>query len=231
MTTLAQLADRAQLTLNDSLASTWPQATVESWVLDAIRDYSQTFPMTVTFTVTVSGASPGHEFDLVTGIIAISLVEYPGGEDPPVYLKRRRRTHPNFYNVEGYYDWQPTDDQTTAPVLYLSEEPSDGETIYVTVKIHHTTSLVSGDSITVPVHHESILILYVLWQAFKERLATEEQDPDTTLAGAVTLLQQLVKGATQAEAEYRRALERAKANVAEGGITGPWKADIHDPIY
>jgi hypothetical protein len=231
MTTLAQLADRAQLTLNDSLASTWPQATVESWVIDAIRDYSQTFPMTATLTVTVSGASPGHEFDLFTGIIAVTLVEYPTGEDPPQYLKRRSRTHPNFYDTEGYYDVQMTDDQTTAPVLYLSEEPSDGEVITVTVKIHHDVTLAAGDSITVPYHHEGILILYVLWQAFKERLAAELQDPDTTLAGAVTLLQQLVKGATQAEAEYRRALERAKANVAEGGITGPWKADNYDPIY
>ncbi len=71
----------------------------------------------------------------------------------------------------------------------------------------------------------------MLWQAFKERLATEEQDPDTTLAGHVTLLQQLVKGATQAEKEYKAALQRAKANVADGGYSGPWEVDDHDRIY
>ena len=70
-----------------------------------------------------------------------------------------------------------------------------------------------------------MLLLFVLWQAFKERLATEEQDPDTTLAGHVTLLQNLVKGATQAEKEYKEALKRAKGNIAEGGPTGPWTAD------
>ena len=63
-TTLAELADRAQLTLNDSGAGTWPQATIEEWVVEAIRDYTQSFPRTITSTITVSGASPGHEFDL-----------------------------------------------------------------------------------------------------------------------------------------------------------------------
>jgi hypothetical protein len=230
-TTLAELADRAQLTLNDAAAGTWPQATVESWCIDAIRDYTQTFPRTYRSAITISGASPGHEFDLTTDLIAVILVEYPGDEDPPAYLKRRSRTHPQFYGRKGYYDVQHSHDMTTVPTLYLSEEPGDGEKIYITMKAHHDTSLVSGDDITVPDHHEGLLILFVLWQAFKERLSTEEQDPDTTLAGHVTLLQQLVKGATQAEKEYKDALKRAKANVAEGGFSGPWTADDHDRIY
>ena len=159
------------------------------------------------------------------------LVEYPGDEDPPVYLKYRSRSHPRFYGYEGYYDVRPSGDMTDSPVLYLSEEPSDGEKIYWTAKCHHDTTLVSGDDITVPEHHEGLLLLFVLWQAFKERLATEEQDPDTTLAGHVTLLQQLVKGASQAESEYKAALNRAKANVAEGGYSGPWEVDDFDRIY
>jgi len=230
-TTLAELADRAQVMLNDTAAGTWPQATVEGWIKEAIRDYSQTFPMNARITVAVSGASPGHVFDLYTGIIAVTLVEYPDGQDPPVYLKRRSRKHPSFYGTPGYYDVWMTEDQTSEPQLFLSVEPSDGEDIGVEVTKHHTVPASSGSDLTVPMHHEGILLLYTLWAAFRERLATEEQDPDTTLSGAVTLLQQLVKGAEQAEAEYRRALRDAKANVAPGGMTGPWQADKHDPIY
>jgi len=230
-TTLAELADRAQITLNDAGAATWPQATIEAWVIEAIREYTQTFPRTLTKTITVAGASPGHSFDLTADLIAIHLVEYPGDEDPPVYLQRRSRTHPQFYNYEGYYDVEPSGDMTSFPTLYLSEEPADGEKIYWTAKCHHDTTLVPGDDITVPEHHEGLLLLFVLWQAFKERLATEEQDPDTTLAGHVTLLQNLVKGATQAEREYKEALKRAKGNVADGGFSGPWAADKHDRIY
>ncbi len=230
-TTLAELADRAQVMLNDAGAGTWPQATVESWICDAILDYSQTFPMNARITISVSGASPGYQFDLYTGIIAVTLVEYPDGEDLPIYLKRRSRTHPNFYGTVGYYDVWMTEDQTEEPQLFLSVEPSDGEDIGVDVIKHHPIPASSGSDITVPMHHEGILLLYTLWAAFRERLATEQQDPDTTLAGAVTLLQQLVKGAEQAEADYRRALKAAKANVAPSGITGRWVADIHDPIY
>ena len=230
-TTLAELADRAQVMLNDTAASTWPQATVEAWVIEAIREYTQTFPRTITVTITIATGSPGHSFDMTADYIAMIMVEFPGDEDPPKYLKRRRRTHPRFYNYEGYYDVEPTGDMTDVPTLYLSEEPANGDKIYWTAKCHHDTSLSSGDNITVPEHHEGLLLLYVLWQAFRERLATEEQDPDTTLAGHVTLLQQLVKGAEQAEKEYKEALARAKNLVADGGPTGPWEADEHDRIY
>ena len=230
-TTLAELADRAQITLNDSGAGTWPQATVEAWVVEGIRDYTQNFPRTIRTTITVSGASPGHEFSLTADYIAMLNVEYPGDQSPPVYLKRRCRTHPRFYGYAGFYDVEPTNDQTEVPTLYLSEEPGDGEKITWTAKCHHDTTLASGDDITVPEHHEGLLLLFVLWTAFRERLATEEQDPDTTLAGHVTLLQQLVKGAAQAEKEYKEATKRAKLNVGDTGYAGPWEVDDHDRIY
>ena len=231
MTTLADLADRCQSTLADTAAGTWSQDVVEEWVIDGIRDYSQRFPRTDTISITMSGTDLGHEFDISTDVIALVLVEYPGDEDPPVYLKRRPRTHSQFYGHQGYYDFHVTNDATEYAVLYLSEEPSDGEKVYITYLCHHDVTLLSGDDITVPVTHESIIELYVIWQAFKERLSAEMQDPDKSLAGNVTLLQQLVKGATQAEQEYRRALQRAQEARSQGGITGPWKADDEDRIY
>lgn len=231
MTTLANLADRAQLYLNDSGAGTWPQATVESWIVDAVRDYSQRFPRTRTVSISFTGSDIGHEHELTTDVIAVTLVEFPGDEDPPAYLKRRPRTHPQFYDREGYYDIHIIHDQTDYALLYLSREPVDGEKVYVTFICTHDVTLSSGDDLTVPYQHEGLLILYVLWQAFKERLSTEEQDPDTSLAGNVTFLQQLVKGAKQAEEEYRRALERAEETRSESAVSGPWTADHNDRIY
>ena len=231
MTTLADLADRCQSTLADTAAGTWSQDVVEEWVTDAIRDYSQRFPRTDTISITFSGSSPGHEHDISTDVIALVLIEYPGDQDPPVYLKRRPRTHSQFYGHQGYYDFHVTNDATEYAVLYLSEEPSDGEKVYITYLCHHDVTLLSGDDITVPVTHESIIELYVIWQAFKERLSAQIQDPDTSLAGNVTLLQQLVKGATQAEQEYRRALQRAQEARSQSALSGPWTVDGHDRIY
>ena len=230
-TTLAEIADRAQITLNDAGAGTWPQATVEEWVVEAIRDYTQTFPRTIRSSITIASGDPGHEFDLTADYIAMVNVEFPGDQSPPVYLQRRRRTHPRFYGYEGYYDVEPTGDMTNVATLYLSEEPETGDKIYWTAKCHHDTTLASGDDITVPEHHEGLLLLFVLWTAFRERLATEEQDPDTSLAGNVTLLQELVKGAKQAGVEYKEAVQRAKVTASDGGYSGPWEVDAHDRIY
>ena len=155
------------------------------------------------------------------------LVEFPTGEDPPAYLMRFRRTHSNFYDSEGYYDVEPSDDSQTAGTLYLSEEPANGESYALTYTAAHDVSLAADDDITVREDHEGILILFVLWRGFKERAATAQQDPDTTS----NVLQKLVNGAQTAEQEYRRALKAAEDHRAEGGWTGPWRADIHDPVY
>lgn len=228
MTTLLQLADRCQLALNDSSVGTWPQATVEAWCVDAIRDYSQYFPRVRTSTTTIATvSSTPHEFSLPTDFMAMILVEFPDGEDPPEYLEHRSRTRDDFWDYEGYYDIEPSGDAATAGKLFLSEAPEAGEAYTLSWLAPHDTDLDSGDTITVREDHESILILYVLWQACRERMATQEQDPDTT----IHILQQLVKAAEQAEAEYRRALERAQDHIAPGGWTGPWRADLHDPIY
>jgi hypothetical protein len=227
MTTLLQLADRAQLALNDAGVATWAQATVESWVLDAIRDYSQSFPRVRTSTTTIAVDDAGHEFDLPTDFLGMVLVEFPDGEDPPEYLKRRSRTRSGFWDYEGYYDLEPSADAGSAGTLYLSEEPDNGEAYTLTWLAPHDTDLDSGDTITVPEDHESILVLYVVWQAIRERMATAEQDPDST----TQVLRQLTLAAQQAEFEYNRALKRAKGQRSPGGPTGPWRADVHDPIY
>ena len=127
MTTLLQLADRCQLALNDSGVGTWPQATVEAWVLDAIRDYSQYFPRvrTSTTTITTPSSTP-HVFDLPGDFLAVVLVEFPDGEDPPEYLQLRSRTRDGFWDYTGFYDIEPSHDAATAGKLYLSENVRAG---------------------------------------------------------------------------------------------------------
>ena len=91
--------------------------------------------------------------------------------------------------------------------------------------VHAATG--ASDTITVSPDHQPILVLFVVWRALKERQAKESANPDTTSK----YLNQLVYAATQAEQEYRRALERALTSRSASGIAGPWRADIYDPIY
>jgi hypothetical protein len=227
MTTLANLADQAQISLNDAGAGTWPQATVEAWVLDAIRDYSQHFSRTLEATVTTTAAT--HRYDLPVAPAAFRgmvLVEYPTGEDPPEVLDPLSRKDPRFWAGEGYYDVEPSG-AASAGSLWISASPDDGETITLTYLAPHSDKLASDDTLTVPGEHETILVDYVVWRALSERVVTEAQSPDTT----VRLLYQFMLAAERAEDAYRESLAAAKGQQAPGGWTGPWRSDVHDPIY
>ena len=232
MTTVAQLADRCQIALSDTAATTWPQATVEDWVCDAIRDYSQYFPRVVTSTVDAIGAIAVHYLDLPTTFLEMVSVEFPKGENPPTYLERRSIHHPEFWDRDGYYDivysHQIVEDPvgTTANRIYFSRLPlaTEGYTLRF-----HAVHAASGaaDTVTVRTDHQPLLVLFVVWRALKERQAKESANPDTTSK----YLNQLVYAATQAEVEYRRALQRALGSQSDSGSAGPWRTDVYDPIY
>jgi len=226
-TLLASLRARIQITLNDAGAGTWPDLTVANWICEAIRDYSQTFPR-VRYIAQLVTSNPGYEWGLQSDFIGMVQVEYPTGEDPPVYLSRRARTHPQFYGHPGYYDFLHEGDASTG-ILYLSQIPTAGEYIGVTYLAAHDAALteVGGDTITVPSEHEFLLQLHVLWSAFKERVATHLQDPDTTS----DILQKMTNAEMQAHQEYRTAIKNAEHHRSQGGWAGPWKVDVYDPIY
>jgi hypothetical protein len=232
MTTVAQLADRCQLALSDSGAGTWPQATVEDWVCDAVREYSQHFPRILTTHVDTIGGTPDHYTLLPEDFLEIVSVEFPLGEDPPVYLQHRSMHHPEFWDRDGYYDVLRSDqiysalDTDTYNKIVWSRVPLATEGYKIRYQAAHSATSAS-DPITIRTDHQPILVLFVIWRALKERQAKEAANPDTTSR----YLNQLVYAATQAEQEYRRALDRAINSRSDSGWAGPWRADIYDPIY
>jgi hypothetical protein len=54
------------------------------------------------------------------------LLEYPTDEDPPLFLTRLARTHPDFWGQAGYYDLEPRKDASAQGKLWLSEETTSG---------------------------------------------------------------------------------------------------------
>ena len=232
MATIADVADRAQVHLNDAAAGTWPQATVEAWVADAIRDYSQYFPRVIESYVEQVGGTPTHYIVLPTDFMEMILVEFPRGEDPPIHLERRSLHAATFWDVDGYYDILYVEQEAEAGMpdtqaqLVLSRVPLATEGYTIRYLAAHSGSG-SSDTVTVKTDHQPLLILYVLWQAFKERAATQLQDPDTTS----DILQKTVNAEMQAHEEYRRGITNAQTKRSQGGWTGPWKADDFDPIY
>lgn len=232
-TTLAQLADRAQNALNDSGAGTWSQTLVQEWVLEAVREYSIHFPRIQIADMDCSTGA--HEYDLPADYSAMLTVEYPLGQDPPQYLKRKDHRDPLFWLSDDYYDVPqipgeiaPEGKDVAPAQLYISAQVSTGETIRITYHAHHRLDLEGSDLLSVPREHEHLLILFVIWKAFTERLATESQSPDTTMG----LLQSLRLLAQRAQEAYLAALNRALAHARNvGGWTTPWTMDPFDRVY
>ena len=226
MTTLAQLADRAQNAISDAGATTWSQSIVEEWSVEAVRDYSQFFPRRVTDTIAT--LVDDREYDLPADFRRMLSVEYPTDQDPPEYLRRRSFMDPDFWEVDGYYDVVKHGDVAGVDELWISEKPAAGETITIIYHADHDLSLASGDSITVPARHEHILVEFVIWRAWTELLGAEQQSPTSNSS---LLMSQLAVNADRAKRSYVQALARARIAASGESRSVRWMMDKYDRIY
>lgn len=224
MTTLAALADRCQNALSDAGGATWSQAIVEEWVIEAIRDYSNHFPRTKT--ASISCVTNDRAYNLPADFIAALSIEYPTGEDPPTYLERRPYAA-EFWDLEGFYDIIYRDDASSQPELWISEEPTTGETIAVEYQAIHDITIASSGTITVPAQHEPLLVAYVIWKAWTEQLAEETRSPTS---GSSLLLSQLNENARTAWNTYADHIEHAQRAAGRSALIH-WKMDQHDRVY
>jgi hypothetical protein len=224
-TTLTEMADRAQVALNDTAAGTWPQATVEEWCLDALREYNQHFFKSAQDFIDC--VADQHNYDLNADFRGVIYVSYPWDITDPVYLKRMSRQHPSFWLSDDYCDIHESYNPNTAAQIWISASPAAGEQIYVHYAATYDTDLTGIDNFEIPPEHDPIILAFVIWRAHQERLATEAQNPDTT----IRMLQQMKLAVQSTEFTYRQLLRRAEAARADGGPTGPWEVDGYDRIY
>lgn len=233
MTTLTQITDRAEIAIADATNQTWDSTLVKGWIKDAIRDYSQLLPRTKQSSLSLLSGNTEHL--LPADFRAMISMEYPDNQTPPVYLYRLDRRHPDFSYRDNprAYDVTIKNDGSTdlEAKLWLSGAAIiNDESTPIVYLADHDWELDDSDSLTVPGRDEPVLILYVVWQAWKYIASFEVREPDPT----TLLLSQLASNADRAERAYRRALNQAVAgrNETTGGyIAAPWKADIYDPIY
>ncbi|MFN2158764.1 MAG: hypothetical protein ACK2TW_02310 [Anaerolineales bacterium] len=203
----------------------WSNEQVNQWINDAIADYSIHFPLLKTQTISCS--EDDRQYDLSTDFVEVISVEYPTGEDPPVYLTRRDYKHPDFWEVEGYYDVLKHRDFENPDELIISEEPDEGESIDVIYQAHHTfLDDDDTDEMSVPERHLDLIILYVRMAAYQELATTESCDPNTNsiIAGTLEL------NAHRAERFYRKQLSEFKTAESESG-KAKWTMDEYDRVY
>ena len=226
MTTLANLADRAQNAISDSGATTWSQSVVEEWTVEGIRDYNKHFPRTVNGTI--STTADDHQYDLPSDFRGIVSVEYPTGQDPPEYLAQKSRLGDGFWNQTGFFDVILRRDASDVAEIVISEAPAAGETITIEYLADHDLNLASGDTITIPERHEGIIVEFVIWRAWLELLGAEQQSPTSSSS---LLMSQYASNADRAKRSYVEALARAlRAGEGASGRV-QWRLDKYDRIY
>ena len=226
MTTLAELADRAQNAVSDAGAATWSQDVIEEWCIEAIRDYSKHLPRTITDTIATSAAV--QKYDLPSDFRLMESVEYPTGEDPPEYLVRRAYTDRDFWVQDGFYDVLRHRSVGDADELWISSSPAAAETITIIYQGDHDFALSSATTITVPERHENILVEYVIWRAWVELLGAEQQSPTSNSS---LLMSQFASNADRAKRSYVEALARALRSEEGDSARVQWRFDKFDRIY
>jgi len=211
--TLQQLTDRIQAILGSIDPDIiWPEAQISEWIVQAIRDYSAYFPRRLSLDISATPSGPvfGRLYDLPADFRAMVRVEYPYGQDPPIWLARRDESDADF--GPGYYDIRLSRDAISASQLVIGESPAAGEKIIIHYLGLHDITLSAGDMLTVPDEDIEVLIQFVKMRAFEERLANQEKSPDPTSH----LLTMLGTNARAAKQEYLDLIGRRQK--AGGGM-------------
>ena len=208
MATFDSIVTRMKVFLNDEGAATWDTEMLATFLNDGIRDYSQYFPRLITTTINVS--DDDNEYDLPADFMTVHSVEYPTGQDPPIYLIYKKFTGPLWWQEEYNYDIINHYDDTDPPELWISaDSPATGETIAIIYNGHHqlitNTAAISGTN-TIPPWHQQLLTKYVYWQAALHLASSEQQSPTSNSS---LLMAQLAQNARRLALDYSTNLQQA----------------------
>lgn len=199
----------------------WPDGTLNAWLNDALRDYSNFFPRFVEATINCTAATRFYALTSYTGIKAVVGVEYPAGRTPPRYLAER--PEPGSFVGNPVYALRGD-----PPVmLVIGESPATGETIGLDYHALHTIPTADSDVLTAPDQHLEALKLFCIWMAIRELEMNEAQDPDKS----TLLLNMLGMNAFRAERSYRAKIQEYMEMAGGGRYSGPWIMDRYDRVY
>jgi hypothetical protein len=201
------LVDQAEIALDDTGNSKWTTTEIGTFLNDAIRDYSQHFPRRLNTTINCS--ADDREYDLPADFQSPLSVEYPAGEDPAEYLVRAPHTWPGFWDRQDRYDIVRRNDGGDRSEIWISRKPTGSQTIIVHYHGDHEyiadVTSISGNS-SVRLHHEQILIKYILWQATVQLQIKEQQSPTSNSS---LLMSQFAQNARRLQVTYETAIRQA----------------------
>lgn len=174
MTTLATLRAACRVLLAN--ATTWPDATLNAYIKDAIRFYSAELPMIVTDTIKGNGDT---SWTLPAGCLGVRWVRW--GD---YTMTQVDRTDPRWDAGDYVYTLIPLADDAAdlqppgtiaVPSAFASDTATNIVYAYATT---HTIPSADADKISVPQPHWEALIAFVDFRCHWQLESTEAVDPD-----------------------------------------------------
>jgi hypothetical protein len=175
-------------TLGDPTEANITKSQVETWLKDGIKRYTQRLKRSKSTIITTT--LNGRKYDLPTDFEQITSVEYPTGETIPCYLEQQAYTDGNFWAVTGLFDIIYRNDDSNPDELWISEEPTAGQTITVEYLAEHDYTLTTSEAITVPQVHHNLLKDFAFWRATLYLQSLEQITPTSNSSLLQSILAQ-----------------------------------------
>lgn len=233
MTTQTLAALRAALRIALASTAAWPDASLNSFIADAIRLYSATFKRTWKYTLALTTGTQAYPLPGGHAIDAVLSVEYPTSESPRSFLKPALEQSAEFDNAEDVYAIRPIADttlitaDTAAAQIVFAETVATGESAVITYTGEHPTPTADTHYITVPPEHWEAINAYVEWRCFTE-LANDE-GPNIT--NTTLTLAQLSDTTRRLWNRYKEVMNAIRASAAGQSEPVSWYDASGGRIY
>jgi len=224
--TFGDLLDRVMISLGDATGATWDREDVIwDWIIDAIKELPFYIPSEGELK---HDLNHDHEFTLPAATVSVVAVEYPIDQDPPAYLVRKSHFEPNFFNSDSYYDVDRHFTSGEGLRLWTSAALAvDAEVRVSYLARHNTTYAAEATETDIEDQYINLIVLYVVWLAWQERLSVHLQDP----TAYTNVIAQVTQAMDLAKQNYLNAVIQAIQEQVHSRYVQGWRNDKYDRIY
>jgi hypothetical protein len=226
-TEFTTLLDRILYALGDELGAVWSRTDgIWPWAVEAMTAFPILRPMLDDHT---NGGAIVYSYALPADFREVISVEYPISQQPPVYLVRKNRLDPTFYDEAGYYDIDHDYSAGAGWFCYVSGGVAASAHIKTQYLANHDTAMADDSStlISVPDEYVHIIIAYVVAKAFRQQLSDMMVDPTAHAA----VIMQMTEMVHHAEDAYDKLVLTAQQRLAQSKTTPAVKSDKYDRVY
>ena len=212
--------------LGDADASTWSRTNIVwPWAIEAMLE----FPILRPLVQTPTFSAAAHYIALSSDFREVISVEYPAGQDPPVYLSRMNRFDPSFYSSEEHYDIDRDYTSGKGWMAWFSKKIPAAASMKINYLANHDTNMTDVGTcyITVPDEYENILLANVVCKGYRERLGSYMQDP----TAHTSIIAQMTDMVQHAEENYKDLVKRAQEKLADSKRSPHMQSDKFDRVY